>query len=124
MASLYADENVPSELIEALRRLGHDVLRAFDDGRANLGIDDPTVLARATALGRAVLTNNRKDFHKLHRKSTAHAGVVTYTHDDDVAALAIRIEREIAVASNLQSTLIRITRPNNPSALSKPPTAP
>ena len=74
MASLYADENVPLPLVGALRALGHDVLTALDDGRANQGIGDQEVLDRATALGRAVLTNNRKDFHRLHRHRPNHAG--------------------------------------------------
>ena len=59
MAALYADENVPRALIDALRTLGHDVLTAYDDGRANQGILDADVLARAVQLGRAVLTNDR-----------------------------------------------------------------
>ena len=35
MARLYADENVPLPVIEELRRLGHDVLTIFEDGKAN-----------------------------------------------------------------------------------------
>ena len=40
LASLFADENVPFPLVEALRNLGHDVLRAIEAGRANQGIPD------------------------------------------------------------------------------------
>jgi hypothetical protein len=32
---LYADENFPLRVVEELRRLGHDVLTASEDGRAN-----------------------------------------------------------------------------------------
>ncbi|MCE9531332.1 MAG: DUF5615 family PIN-like protein, partial [Planctomycetes bacterium] len=88
MARLYADENVPLELILELRGQGHDVLRAWEDGRANQGIDDPDVLARATVLGRAVLTNNRKHYHRLHRFDLNHSGIITYTKDDDISSLA------------------------------------
>ena len=46
MAQLYADENVPARVVTRLRKLGHDVLTAFQDGRANRSIDDEVVLAR------------------------------------------------------------------------------
>ena len=80
----------------ALRALGHDVLTALEDGRANQGIPDPDVLARACALGRAVLTNNRDDFHRLHKSQPLHAGIITFTDDSDIAALAQRIHRRIS----------------------------
>ncbi len=31
----YADENFPLPVVAELRRFGHDVLTAFEDGRAN-----------------------------------------------------------------------------------------
>ena len=52
----YADENFPLPVVAELRRLGHDVVTAFEDGRANRGIDDEAVLKRATTLDRIVLT--------------------------------------------------------------------
>jgi hypothetical protein len=58
MAALYADENVAQPLVEALIGLGHGVLTALADGRANQNIADPGVLVRAVAVGRAVLSNN------------------------------------------------------------------
>jgi hypothetical protein len=41
--SLYADENVPLRLVQELRRLGHDVLTALEDGKANQAITDADV---------------------------------------------------------------------------------
>ncbi len=35
MAQLYADENSPLPVVEELRRLGHDVLTMYEDGKAN-----------------------------------------------------------------------------------------
>ena len=81
MARLFADENVSFDLVEAL---GHDVLTALAAGRANQAIPDPDVLAYATLLGRAVLTNNRLDFHKLNRTFPNHAGIISYTDDQDI----------------------------------------
>ena len=113
MAQLYADEHVPTAVTDALRALGHDVLTAQDDGQANQKIPDADVLARATALGRAVLTNNRLHFHRLHRHTAAHAGIVTYTDDHtDRAALAARIHAAIAPVSDLTNQLVRVYRPN------------
>ncbi len=45
MARLYADENFPYPTVEALRRLGHDVLTAGEAGQAGLGIADEEVLS-------------------------------------------------------------------------------
>jgi hypothetical protein len=36
--SLYADENFPLRVVEELRRLGHNVLTALEDGKANKAI--------------------------------------------------------------------------------------
>jgi hypothetical protein len=38
--ALYADENFPLRVVEELRRLGHDVVTAFEDGRANQAVTD------------------------------------------------------------------------------------
>ena len=111
MANLYADENVPRTLVEALRALGHDVLTAQDDGRANQGIPDTDVLVRAMQLGRCVLTNDRDDFHQLHRLNGNHAGIITFTDDPDRAALAGRIDAAITLEGSLVGKLIRIVRP-------------
>src|SRR5437016_14535556 len=91
MATLFADENVHRGLTDALRALGHDVLTAYQAGRANQRIPDADQLVYATSLGRAVLTNNRRHFHQLHRANANHAGIVTYSRDADTAALARRI---------------------------------
>ena len=77
--ALYADENVPLRVIEELRRLDHDVLTAFEDGKANQSIRDPDILTRATELGRAIVTLNRLDFKRLHLKMPQHAGIVICT---------------------------------------------
>jgi len=110
MAVLYADENVPAPLTITLRALGHDVLTALEDGRANQRIPDPEVLARAIALGRAVLTNNCWDFHRLHQSQPQHTGIVTFTDDPDFAALAQRIHNRISALSSLAGQLVRVTR--------------
>jgi hypothetical protein len=76
-------------VVEELRRLGHDVLTAQEDGQTS--IPDPDLLARAHALGRAVLTHNRRHFERLHRQGTVHSGILSATHDTDFPGLAVRI---------------------------------
>jgi hypothetical protein len=90
---LYADENFPFPVVEQLRQLGHDVLTAQDDGRQRA--PDPDILTRAHALGRAVLTHNRRHFEQLHRSGADHSGILSATRDDDTSALA-RIDAALA----------------------------
>jgi hypothetical protein len=111
MAHLIADENVPLALVNILRGFGHDVLTALQVGRANQGIPDPDVLAYAVSISRAVLTNNRRHFHRLHRQFPNHAGIITFTDDPDLQALAQRIHDAIVAAPTLAGVLIRIVRP-------------
>src|SRR4051812_8337820 len=87
---LYADENFPMPVVEELRRLGHDVLTAQDDNQQST--PDPDILARAHALGRPVLTHNRRHFERLHRQGADHSGVLSATRDNDTFALAARID--------------------------------
>ena len=114
MANFYADENFPEPTVVALRGHGHDVLMARDDGRGGQKIGDGLVLARATQLGRAVLTFDRRDYRRLHRASAAHAGILTCTEDTDFAALADRIHAAVSAYSDLAGVLIRVVKPNPP----------
>jgi hypothetical protein len=72
------------------------------------GIDDPAVLARAIELGRAVITNDRRDYHRLHHSHPDHTGIITYTSDPDRAALADRIHEDVSAHAEIASVLIRI----------------
>jgi len=110
--ALYADENFPLRVVEELRRLGHDVLTAFEDGRANQSITDRDLLARATEISRALLTLNRLDFKRLHRQMPDHAGIVICTEDPDRLGQAQRVAVLIAAAGELRGQLIRVYRPS------------
>ena len=109
---IYADENFPFRTVVELRRLGHDILTALGDERANLEISDNDVLARATELERAVLTLNRKDFKRLHEQNPNHAGIIICTEDADRDGQARRISERISKLKNLNSQLVRVYRPN------------
>lgn len=109
--ALYADENFPLRVIEELRRIGLDVLTAFEDGRANQSISDPVILDRATELGRAILTLNRVDFKRLHFQLPEHAGIIICTEDPDRIGQAQRIADAITEVGDLRTKLIRVYRP-------------
>src|SRR3954454_23953565 len=96
MASFYADENFRHPVVAALRAMGHDVLTCQEAGRAEQGIDDPTVLADAHRMARVLLTQSRDDFKKLHKRGLPHQGIVVCTYDPDTEALARRIEEAVA----------------------------
>jgi hypothetical protein len=114
LAALYADENYPLPTVLDLRAAGHDVLTAAEDGRTNQQIPDPDVLARAASLGRAVLTNNRKHFVRLHRFNPGHAGIVVCSEDLDFSALAARVHAAVSSVPTLIGQLIRVNKPNLP----------
>jgi hypothetical protein len=114
MAELYTDEDFSFPVVVELRRLGHDVLTAQEAGQANQGIPDADQLAFAIARGRAVLTCNRVDYIKLHKKVQPHKGIIVCTRDDVVVALAVRIDRAIARCPTLDNLLLRINRPATP----------
>ncbi len=111
MAALLADENYSLPVVEALRAMGHDVHTVQDAGLG--GRADNDILAAATVAGRAVLTYDR-DYLRLHRTSRPHAGIVFCTGDADWAALAVRVDRALAVVGPLADQLIRVYRPNIP----------
>lgn len=108
---LYADEDFPFPTVERLRQLGHDVLTAQEDGRT--ATPDPDVLARAYALGRALLTCNRRHYEKLHRQGVPHNGILSAKQDPNHSALADRIHPELAGRS-LGRWCIRVNRPPSP----------
>jgi hypothetical protein len=107
---LYADEDFPFPVVEELRRIGHDVLTAQEDRRTSAA--DPDILARAHALGRALLAHNRSDFERLHQQGQNHSGILSATHDSDFLALASRIHAALGGLSPGRWCL-RVNRPQS-----------
>jgi hypothetical protein len=83
-------------------------------GKAGQKIPDDQVLVHAVSLGRAVLTFDRWDFAILHKKNPMHHGIIICTRDDDVDALARRIDQAVANLPSLANLLIRVNRPSVP----------
>lgn len=114
MAQLYADEDFPFAVVKDLRLRGHDVLTAQEAGRARKKIPDPQQLAYAINAGRAVLTINRKDCVKLHKRGLTHKGIIVCSFDPDFMAQAQRIHDAIVAAGVLDNKLLRINKPSGP----------
>ncbi len=108
---LYADEDFSFPVVEELRRLGHDVVTAQEDGRT--ATPDPDVLARAHSLGRAVVTYNRRHFERLHRQGADHSGILSATHDSDFPGLAARLHAMLGGLTPGRWCL-RVNRPPSP----------
>jgi hypothetical protein len=109
---LYANENFSLQVVEHLRRLGHDVVTIQETGKGSLRTPDEEVLEFAIADDRSVITLNRKHFIRLHREHPDHAGIVVCTVDADEPGQAARIDAAIRAAGELKGQLIRGNRPS------------
>jgi hypothetical protein len=112
MASLYANENFPLPVVEALRALGHTVLTVRETGKADQATPDDEVLAFAIAQGLTLITLNRRHFIRLHVQQPAHLKIIVCTVDPDFEALSRRVHEACAVNEPMQGKLIRINPPS------------
>ncbi|MGF1568672.1 MAG: DUF5615 family PIN-like protein [Nodosilinea sp.] len=110
MVRLYADEQFPLPVVQRLRRLGYDILTAQESGQANQKIPDDQVLSFAAANKRAVITQNRRNFIRLHQQCPAHTGIVVCSKNLDWDAFAAAIHRELTGYESFAGELIRITK--------------
>lgn len=111
MSRLLADENFPLPAVEALRRLGHDVVTVEDVGRAGQGWPDADLLEFARVQNRVVVTLNRRDFLQLHRRQPDHAGMILCTSDLDFDGQGKRIADALSANPDLKGLAIRVNRP-------------
>jgi hypothetical protein len=95
VARFYADEDFPRDVVEALRRLGHDVRTVHEAGRDNQGRPDHRVLADAAVEHRILLTRNRRHFLGLHKSGQFHCGIVITWPDPEPGNQAQLIESQI-----------------------------
>ncbi|MBE9111446.1 DUF5615 family PIN-like protein [Nodosilinea sp. LEGE 07298] len=110
MLRLYADEQFPLPVVQRLRALGYDILTAQAAGQANQRIPDDQVLAFATAENRAVISQNRRNFIRLHQENPNHAGIVVCSKNLDWDDFATAIHQTLSNYEMLTDKLIRITR--------------
>jgi predicted nuclease of predicted toxin-antitoxin system len=93
--------------------LGHDVLTVQEAGNADQGISDQEVLAFAISQERTILTVNRDDFIRLHRRHSKHFGIVVCTNNRNWEQFAARIDAGVKAEESLEGKLIRVVRPAN-----------
>lgn len=86
---ILANENIPGEAVEALRRDGHDVAwgRTYAPGRT-----DEAVLAQAQAEGRILMTFD-KDFGELafRRELPTSSGIILFRLETQGSAQAVAL---------------------------------
>lgn len=111
MALLYSNENFPLPVVEALRRLGHDVMTTQESGSAGVALSDEAVLSFAAEQQRIVVTLNRRHFIRLHEQGTVHAGIIACTFDPDFAGQARRIHGALQSPKSMVRQLVRVNRP-------------
>ena len=116
MARFYTDEDVPHGVVEALRRLGHDVLTCEEAGRANRRIEDSVVLADATGMSRIMVTRNRDDFERLHIGGQFHCGLVLCFFDPDTSRQAHIIDSQVEGQPHGAPWLVKVNRGTPPGA--------
>ena len=112
MIRFYADEQFPFQVVELLRNLGYDVLTVQEAGNANQRIPDDQVLMFAISQERSILTINRIDFIRLHRRDDNHFGIVVCTNNRNWEQFAERIDGTVRAEESLQGKLIRVVRPS------------
>ncbi|MFM7576000.1 MAG: DUF5615 family PIN-like protein [Microcystaceae cyanobacterium] len=112
MARFYADEQFPLQVVELLRDLGHDVLTVQGAGNANQRIPDDQVLAFAVGQERAILTINRVDFIRLHRRDNQHFGILVCTNNRNWTQFTAQIDEAVRAEESLRGKLIRVVRPS------------
>ena len=112
MIRFYADEQFPFQVVELLRNLGYDVLTVQEAGNANQRISDDQVLRFAISQERSILTINRIDFIRLHRRDDNHFGIVVCTNNRNWEQFATRVDEAVRAEGALQGKLIRVVRPS------------
>jgi uncharacterized protein with PIN domain len=112
MMKLYANENFPKPVVLLLRQLGYDILTSYEADQANQQIPDDQVLLFAFKQGRLVITENRKDFIKLHKQGIPHKGIIVCTADRDFESYAARIHEFLSITPSFEDQLFRIKKSN------------
>ncbi|WP_373526683.1 DUF5615 family PIN-like protein [Nostoc sp.] len=76
-------------------------------------IPDEDVLTFAVCDNRVVITLNRQDFIRLHKRLPNHMGIIVCTNDTNRYQMATRINEAITASEPLQAKLIRVVRSAN-----------
>lgn len=69
------------------------------------------MLAFAISQERSILTINRDDFIRLHRRDSNHFGIIVCTNNRNWEQFAGRIDEAVTAEEPLQGKLIRVVCP-------------
>jgi hypothetical protein len=89
------------------------VLTTLDAGKSDQAIDDVSVLQFACSQQRAVITQNRKHFIRLHGRMPDHFGIIVCTFDADFEGQAERVHDALKAQPDVAKQLVRINRPSS-----------
>jgi hypothetical protein len=93
MARFYADELFRRVVVELLRLRIHNILTLQAAGKDNPKNPDKEVLAFTVSENRAVLTQNRRYFIRLHSLQSDHAGIIVCRGEDDLTEWLLTLIR-------------------------------
>jgi predicted nuclease of predicted toxin-antitoxin system len=96
--------------VQRLRVLGYNILTAQEAAQANRRIPDEQVLAFARQENRAVITQNRRDFVRLHKQNPDHAGIIVCSKNLDWDDFTSTIHQILRAQEDLMGKLVRINK--------------
>ncbi|MEO0787106.1 MAG: DUF5615 family PIN-like protein [Bacteroidota bacterium] len=112
MHQLLADEDFPYPAVKRLREMGIDVITLQNLGLVGIGLEDALVLELGVRLKRSVLTCNRRDFIRLHKKGQSHFGIIVCTRNPDHESLADSIKLILDREQSIENSLLKVYKPN------------
>lgn len=108
MRLLFADEHVPIAIVDELIQRGASVLTLKELDLENEGIADDRVLEIAARYSSTVITFNRKDFIKLHRREIPHGGIILCKYNMPLDMLIDKIMDLLAAENDFSNRLFRM----------------
>jgi len=86
------DECTGPAVAEWLRKQEHEVFSVYDEAR---GLDDETIIQKAFAKNRILITNDKDFGEKIYREGRSQRGVILLRLDDERAAVKIEVLRRL-----------------------------
>ena len=90
---------------------GGEYVKVQEAAKADQSIPDEEVLTFAISQERSILTINRDDFIRLHRRDDKHFGIIVCTNNRNWEQFAARIHEAVTAEESLKGKLIRVVRP-------------
>ena len=107
---LLGDEDFNHKVLKILTEVPYDVTSIKELGLDRKWFSDEDVLKTAIELNRVILTHNKRDFIKLHRKAEWHPGIITCYQTADFETLAGKIISLIEGVDSFENSLFRINK--------------